>query len=642
MVGSSVGGMDKDFGIGGGEGEATPAADGVESVESVETAERAQAAEVLRVAQTAEVLRVAQAAEVVRVAQAAAAADAVEREAAGELVAGWVEQARRARVGVALGDLVEGLKGWKTTPPMTPMTPMAPVAQVTPVGPEAASEPGRPSRVPVVSVTGALAAAAGEVEGVAGQAMWRLGEAEVSAALAWVGRLRTVLDRAEVALVGEAVGRGLPKDEGMSSTDWVVAAEGVAAPVPDPRRVAAVVAVADACRTGVGPAGEGGLAGPVAGAAAAPVMPGAEVFTAAFTAGAMGVEKAGTIARFAADVKRVGDPDCIAQDVALLVGAASDDAAGRAVTGKELRQAIGLATRLLTPQKDLERDEARQRLARSLTKTAGPTALTGAAGLSTYRMVLDAEGAAIIDTAVQALSEPVPDLGADGINQLDPRSAATRRADALLALVSAGVAHGTRTPTPTPTPRSTPPPPPTPSSTPTSTSADGGGGGSADKVDEGPAAGGDRSGVPDGPAVGDRAQVVVMIGYDQLLGSVPGAGITITGEVLSPAVVRRMACDARIIPMVLGGPGQVLDLGVGRRFFSPAQRLVIWRRDHHRTYPGCTIPAAWTNVHHNQWHSRGGPTTITNGALLCQRHHTLVHDRDLTATIDTTHVTWHT
>lgn len=132
-----------------------------------------------------------------------------------------------------------------------------------------------------------------------------------------------------------------------------------------------------------------------------------------------------------------------------------------------------------------------------------------------------------------------------------------------------------------------------------------------------------------------------MIGYDQLYGDTPGAGITISGEVLSPAVVRRMACEARIIPMVLSGPGQVLDLGVGRRYFSPAQRLVIWRRDHHCTYPGCTIPAAWTDVHHARWHSRGGPTTITNGALLCGRHHTLVHDNDHTATIDDTGVTWH-
>ena len=306
------------------------------------------------------------------------------------------------------------------------------------------------------------------------------------------------------------------------------------------------------------------------------------------------------IARFAADVKNVGDPDCVGQDVGLLVGAASNDDAGRAVTGKELRQAIGLANRLLTPEKDFERDEVRQRLARSLTKTAGPTALSGAAGLVTYRLVLDAEGAAIIDTAVQALSAPVPTVDANGAALFDPRSAATPNPSA-----TSGAAFG-------------------------------------------PGVDGDRSRVPDGaddpadgPAVGDRAQVVVMIGYDQLFGTAPGAGITITGDVLSPAVVRRMACDARIIPMVLAGTGQALDLGAGRRFFSPAQRLVIWRRDHHSS----TIPAAWTNDHHARWHSRGGPTTITNGALLCQRHHTLVHDhdhdRDLTATITDTRVTWH-
>ncbi|WP_295699290.1 HNH endonuclease signature motif containing protein, partial [Lapillicoccus sp.] len=74
---------------------------------------------------------------------------------------------------------------------------------------------------------------------------------------------------------------------------------------------------------------------------------------------------------------------------------------------------------------------------------------------------------------------------------------------------------------------------------------------------------------------------------------------------------------------------------------SPAQRKVIWRRDGHCTYPGCTIPAQWTDVHHVTWWARSGPTDIANGALLCGRHHTLVHDRDLTADIDTTGVTWH-
>jgi uncharacterized protein DUF222/HNH endonuclease len=114
-----------------------------------------------------------------------------------------------------------------------------------------------------------------------------------------------------------------------------------------------------------------------------------------------------------------------------------------------------------------------------------------------------------------------------------------------------------------------------------------------------------------------------------------------TGELLSPAVLRRMACDARILPMVLGGDGEVLDLGRSERLFTPAQRKAIWHRDRQCTFPGCTIPAQWTDVHHVEWWSRGGPTNVSNGALLCGRHHTLVHERQLHASLTDTGVTWH-
>lgn len=58
-------------------------------------------------------------------------------------------------------------------------------------------------------------------------------------------------------------------------------------------------------------------------------------------------------------------------------------------------------------------------------------------------------------------------------------------------------------------------------------------------------------------------------------------------------------------------------------------------------FPGCTMPPQWCDAHHGDWWSRGGATDVANGALLCQRHHTRVHSRDLTATITPTGVTWH-
>jgi hypothetical protein len=166
----------------------------------------------------------------------------------------------------------------------------------------------------------------------------------------------------------------------------------------------------------------------------------------------------------------------------------------------------------------------------------------------------------------------------------------------------------------------------------------------------------------DGVATTDKAKVVVLIDLDTLIRDVSdvgtstgagtstgigssvgvGAGATLTGDVLSPGVVRRMACEAEIIPMVLGGDGEPLDVGRGRRLVTRSQRLAHTVRDRGCTFEGCTVPATWCDAHHLDPWSRGGKTDLSNGALLCPRHHTHVHAHDLTATVTTTGVTWHT
>jgi hypothetical protein len=93
--------------------------------------------------------------------------------------------------------------------------------------------------------------------------------------------------------------------------------------------------------------------------------------------------------------------------------------------------------------------------------------------------------------------------------------------------------------------------------------------------------------------------------------------------------------------MVLGGDSELLDLGHGERYFTPAQRRAVARRDGHCTYPACTRPAAWCDIHHLRWWSRGGRTDLDNAALLCERHHTLVHQHDLHGTVNSHGVTWH-
>ncbi|MEO6792029.1 MAG: HNH endonuclease signature motif containing protein, partial [Ornithinibacter sp.] len=95
----------------------------------------------------------------------------------------------------------------------------------------------------------------------------------------------------------------------------------------------------------------------------------------------------------------------------------------------------------------------------------------------------------------------------------------------------------------------------------------------------------------------------------------------------------RISCEADLIPYVLGTAGEDLDQGMVVRLFTRAQRRRLWRRDRGCTYPGCTAPAAWTKAHHVRHWADCGPSDLHNAALLCQRHHTLVHQRRLFATV---------
>lgn len=132
---------------------------------------------------------------------------------------------------------------------------------------------------------------------------------------------------------------------------------------------------------------------------------------------------------------------------------------------------------------------------------------------------------------------------------------------------------------------------------------------------------------------GDATTVMVTIGLDSLraeLGvgtlatNVPGDDLT--GDTLSAHEVRRLACNARIIPAVLGGRSEVLDLGRRQRLFTAAQRRALLVRDQSCRAHGCDIPGTWTEAHHWLPWSTGGPTDLDNAVLLCSHHHHRAHD----------------
>lgn len=103
------------------------------------------------------------------------------------------------------------------------------------------------------------------------------------------------------------------------------------------------------------------------------------------------------------------------------------------------------------------------------------------------------------------------------------------------------------------------------------------------------------------------------------------ASLQHTGPASAPEI-RLLACEANIIPIVLGGRSEPLDLGRGARLFTRAQRLALAARDKGCIFPGCTAPIFRCEAHHvNHWKAHGGETNVSNGALLCAYHHHVIH-----------------
>lgn len=227
---------------------------------------------------------------------------------------------------------------------------------------------------------------------------------------------------------------------------------------------------------------------------------------------------------------------------------------------------------------DGEFDDLQERLAPSAFLSR-PTVASGA--LTDYRMALTPEQAAVLEAAIGPGSRPR--VGEEG--ERDERPAGQRRVEALIEIVAAWAA------------------------------------GAAGRT-QGPGA--------------SPVMVHVTMPLAELTAGV-GAGEVVggsaAGTLLAPGVVRRLACAAGVVPHVLGGRSEPLDVGRAERLFTTGQRHALWLRDRHCTYPGCDVPAQWCRVHHVVHWLDGGRTDLANAALLCERHHGLVHSRRLVARV---------
>lgn len=117
--------------------------------------------------------------------------------------------------------------------------------------------------------------------------------------------------------------------------------------------------------------------------------------------------------------------------------------------------------------------------------------------------------------------------------------------------------------------------------------------------------------------------VHITMDYDTLVTGLGRVGMLANDELdgISAGEARRMACDAGIVPMVLDGGSRPLDVGREKRLFTPAMIAAFAARDKGCAFPNCHVPPASCHAHHIVPWWNDGPTSLTNGVLLCPHHH---------------------
>jgi Domain of unknown function (DUF222) len=111
---------------------------------------------------------------------------------------------------------------------------------------------------------------------------------------------------------------------------------------------------------------------------------------------------------------------------------------------------------------------------------------------------------------------------------------------------------------------------------------------------------------------------------------------TFNQTIISPNTARMLACDAGIIPAVLGSRSELLDLGRSTRTWSTAQRRAANLRDQGCVFPRCQTGLEHCHLHHLEHWANHGATNHDNSANLCRFHHWLVHHTSWTITRDHT------
>jgi uncharacterized protein DUF222/HNH endonuclease len=126
-------------------------------------------------------------------------------------------------------------------------------------------------------------------------------------------------------------------------------------------------------------------------------------------------------------------------------------------------------------------------------------------------------------------------------------------------------------------------------------------------------------------APGERYQVVVHVDAPVLADpDAPGQSVLEDGVRVPAETSRRLACDASRVVMQHDRSGRVVEVAARTRTIPPALRRALHHRDRGCRFPGCGV--RFGQGHHIRHWAQGGPTTLSNLAMVCRRHHRAVHE----------------
>lgn len=423
---------------------------------------------------------------------------------------------------------------------------------------------------PHAQAVGAVSAA---LDVLVGAGAWQVSDAEVAGLVVQLEVLARRVQAVQLGVVAEGISRGLPLASG--------AGTGASAPGRWLRSLVAITPGDAARRAGLAQALFSG--------------PGHQELAPtrqALAAGAIGTAHAGHIVTALAQLEPPATPQGLidegtrAEAQSLLLGFAAGSDQHHALDPAQVAKAARTLCATVDPGADdrLARDEERQEQVRCLTLAALPSGMFHLSGL------LTAVAGHKLFAALHAFAAPRP--GVDGAP--DPRSAGMRLHDGLDHLADLVLsrrddvpsAHGS------------------PTRLVVSVSAATLLAQMRERAQQSPAQPrGSSDGSPPSPRV------------PQLPGRWP----------LSSVSARVLACDADLVAILTGSDGSALDVSDTSYSFTAKQRTAIIERDQHCTFGTCTAPATWCHIHHVRAHSRGGPTSVDNGTLLCGTHHRHVH-----------------